>query len=95
MTVFILDNATVAMTGGQEVFATGDTLIRIMQAFGVNPDHIFKIEPRQAIRSLGRYMCRRTAQQQTRMPATEMPAEFALSSASAANRNPDALARTE
>ena len=29
MTVIILDNATVAMTGGQEVFATGDKLARI------------------------------------------------------------------
>ena len=45
MTVFILDNATVAMTGGQEVFATGDVLVRIIRALGVNPDHVVKIEP--------------------------------------------------
>lgn len=45
MTVFILDNATVAMTGGQDVFATGDHLIRIVCALGVDPDHVVKIEP--------------------------------------------------
>jgi indolepyruvate ferredoxin oxidoreductase alpha subunit len=45
MTVIILDNATVAMTGGQEVFATGDKLVRIVQALGVHPDHVVKMEP--------------------------------------------------
>ena len=45
MTVIILDNATVAMTGGQEIFATGDKLARIVQALGVSTEHIVKMEP--------------------------------------------------
>ncbi len=45
MTVFILDNATVAMTGGQEVFTTGDDLLRLVHALGVHPDHVVSIEP--------------------------------------------------
>jgi indolepyruvate ferredoxin oxidoreductase alpha subunit len=45
MTVVILDNATVAMTGGQEIFATGKALADIVQALGVDPHHIQQIEP--------------------------------------------------
>lgn len=45
MTVVILDNALVAMTGGQEVFATGDDLMRIIRGLGVNEDHLIRIEP--------------------------------------------------
>jgi indolepyruvate ferredoxin oxidoreductase alpha subunit len=45
MTVVILDNAIVAMTGGQEVFATGDDLIRIVRGLGVNEEHLVRIEP--------------------------------------------------
>jgi indolepyruvate ferredoxin oxidoreductase alpha subunit len=45
MTVVILDNATVAMTGGQEIFATGKAIADIVKALGVNPDHLQQIEP--------------------------------------------------
>jgi indolepyruvate ferredoxin oxidoreductase alpha subunit len=45
MTVIILDNAAVAMTGGQEVFTTGDGLVRLVQALGVSPEHVVKIDP--------------------------------------------------
>ncbi|HUU86000.1 MAG TPA: thiamine pyrophosphate-dependent enzyme [Phycisphaerae bacterium] len=45
MTVFILDNATVAMTGTQETLASGDELVRLVAGLGVNPDHIKVIEP--------------------------------------------------
>jgi indolepyruvate ferredoxin oxidoreductase alpha subunit len=45
MTVFILDNATVAMTGTQESMASGDRLIGILQGLGVDPDHLHVIEP--------------------------------------------------
>jgi len=45
MTVFILDNATVAMTGGQETLATGEQLVRLVVGLGVNPDHVQVIEP--------------------------------------------------
>lgn len=58
MTVVILDNALVAMTGGQEVFATGDELIRVIRGLGVPEDHIVRLkatpgaleENREAIR---------------------------------------------
>jgi indolepyruvate ferredoxin oxidoreductase alpha subunit len=45
-TLIILDNALVAMTGGQESFATGDDFVRIAVALGVDPHHVHKIEPR-------------------------------------------------
>jgi len=45
MTVIILDNATVAMTGGQPSFATGETLLRIIEGFEVSKDHIRVIIP--------------------------------------------------
>lgn len=45
MTVVILDNALVAMTGGQRVFATGDDLARIILGLGVNPEHFVRLEP--------------------------------------------------
>ncbi|MBN1222653.1 MAG: indolepyruvate ferredoxin oxidoreductase, partial [Candidatus Aminicenantes bacterium] len=45
MTVLILDNATVAMTGGQPTFATGDKLVRIIEGLGVPGEHIRKILP--------------------------------------------------
>jgi indolepyruvate ferredoxin oxidoreductase, alpha subunit len=45
MTVVILDNALVAMTGGQEVYVTGDDLARIILGLGVNPQHLVRIQP--------------------------------------------------
>jgi indolepyruvate ferredoxin oxidoreductase alpha subunit len=45
MTVFILDNATVGMTGGQEVFATGESLVNVVKGLGVDPEHIVTIVP--------------------------------------------------
>jgi indolepyruvate ferredoxin oxidoreductase alpha subunit len=45
MTVFILDNATVAMTGAQESFATGERLLEILRGLGVPPEHLHVIEP--------------------------------------------------
>jgi indolepyruvate ferredoxin oxidoreductase alpha subunit len=45
MTVFILDNATVAMTGTQESMASGDRLISVLHGLGVDPDHLHVIEP--------------------------------------------------
>ncbi|NOX59312.1 MAG: indolepyruvate ferredoxin oxidoreductase [Planctomycetes bacterium] len=44
MTVVILDNALVAMTGGQEAFATGDDLVRIVRGLGVSDDHIVTLK---------------------------------------------------
>jgi indolepyruvate ferredoxin oxidoreductase alpha subunit len=40
MTVFILDNATVAMTGGQPTFASGEALPRMIEGLGVEKEHI-------------------------------------------------------
>ncbi|HNQ22006.1 MAG TPA: thiamine pyrophosphate-dependent enzyme [Phycisphaerae bacterium] len=45
MTVVILDNATVGMTGGQEVFVTGDAFVDLLKGLGVREDQIVRIEP--------------------------------------------------
>jgi indolepyruvate ferredoxin oxidoreductase alpha subunit len=45
MTVFILDNSTVAMTGGQPTFATGEKLQRLIEGVGVATEHIRTITP--------------------------------------------------
>lgn len=45
MTVFILDNATVAMTGGQESMAAGQQLIDLLRGLGVKPDQMHLLEP--------------------------------------------------
>jgi indolepyruvate ferredoxin oxidoreductase alpha subunit len=45
MTVVILDNGTVAMTGGQPSYASGDRLLRIVEGLGVPGDHIRVVEP--------------------------------------------------
>jgi indolepyruvate ferredoxin oxidoreductase alpha subunit len=45
MTVVIMDNASVAMTGGQKGLVTGDALIRLLRGLGVDARHIVGIEP--------------------------------------------------
>lgn len=45
MTVFILDNAGVAMTGGQDSMATGAELIELILGLGVKREHLHVIEP--------------------------------------------------
>ena len=45
MTLFILDNGTVAMTGGQPSFASGERLLRMIEGLGVAKEHIRTIEP--------------------------------------------------
>jgi indolepyruvate ferredoxin oxidoreductase alpha subunit len=45
ITVFILDNGTVAMTGTQESMATGEALLRILRGLGVREEHLHVIEP--------------------------------------------------
>jgi indolepyruvate ferredoxin oxidoreductase alpha subunit len=45
MTVFVLDNSTVAMTGGQPSFASGERLLRMIEGVGVAKEHIRVIEP--------------------------------------------------
>ena len=45
MTVFILDNATVAMTGGQPTMVAGEELIELLSGLGVNENHLHVIEP--------------------------------------------------
>ena len=45
MTVIILDNATVGMTGGQEVFVTGEGFLRLLKGLGVNEEHLILFEP--------------------------------------------------
>lgn len=45
ITIFILDNATVGMTGAQESMSCGERLIDIVRGLGVDPDHLHVIEP--------------------------------------------------
>lgn len=45
MTLFILDNSTVAMTGTQLTMATGDALYNVVKGLGVPEDHIKIITP--------------------------------------------------
>jgi indolepyruvate ferredoxin oxidoreductase alpha subunit len=45
MTVFILDNATVAMTGGQPTFLSGEKLARVIEGMGIAKEHIRTIVP--------------------------------------------------
>jgi indolepyruvate ferredoxin oxidoreductase alpha subunit len=45
VTVFILDNATVAMTGGQVTMAHGQSLIDLLLGLGVRKEHLHVIEP--------------------------------------------------
>lgn len=45
MTVFVLDNAIVAMTGGQATMACGDQLLDLLKGLGAKPEQIQIIEP--------------------------------------------------
>ncbi len=45
MTVFLLDNATVAMTGGQATLAAGEELVELLKGLGVDQNHLQLIEP--------------------------------------------------
>lgn len=45
MTLIILDNGTVAMTGGQPSYASGERLLRMIEGLGVPREHIRVIEP--------------------------------------------------
>jgi indolepyruvate ferredoxin oxidoreductase alpha subunit len=45
ITVFILDNSTVAMTGMQETMAAGDRLIELLRGLGVPEEHLHVLEP--------------------------------------------------
>lgn len=59
MTVVILDNATVAMTGSQETMATGAQLVAILKGLGVDERHLHVFNPtprnhREFVELLGR-----------------------------------------
>ncbi|MCX7974788.1 MAG: thiamine pyrophosphate-dependent enzyme [Candidatus Aminicenantes bacterium] len=45
MTVIILDNGTVAMTGGQKSYASGNFLLKMIEGLGVKREHLRVIEP--------------------------------------------------
>ncbi|MFH2204764.1 MAG: thiamine pyrophosphate-dependent enzyme [Elusimicrobiota bacterium] len=45
MTLIILDNGTVAMTGGQESAATGEALVSMVKGLGADPRHVRLIDP--------------------------------------------------
>jgi indolepyruvate ferredoxin oxidoreductase, alpha subunit len=50
MTVLILDNGTVAMTGGQPTAVPPGRIEAIVQGIGVEPDHIVTLSPSKANR---------------------------------------------
>lgn len=45
MTVFILDNGTTGMTGGQDTLACGEALVDLVRGLGVDHQHLHVIEP--------------------------------------------------
>lgn len=45
ITVFVLDNATVAMTGGQTTMAIGEPLIELILGLGAAKEHVHVIDP--------------------------------------------------
>jgi indolepyruvate ferredoxin oxidoreductase alpha subunit len=45
MSVFILDNRVVAMTGGQPTMIKGEDFTRLIVGLGVSPEHVHVIEP--------------------------------------------------
>jgi indolepyruvate ferredoxin oxidoreductase alpha subunit len=45
MTVFILDNGTVAMTGAQDSMTSGERLLNVLRGLGVGDEHLHVIEP--------------------------------------------------
>jgi indolepyruvate ferredoxin oxidoreductase alpha subunit len=45
MTVVILDNGTVAMTGAQDSMTTGENLLRVLRGLGVKEEHLVVIDP--------------------------------------------------
>lgn len=45
ITVVLLDNAAVAMTGGQDGLVTGDQFLRLLRGLGVDPRHLVRIDP--------------------------------------------------
>ncbi|MCL2070225.1 MAG: thiamine pyrophosphate-dependent enzyme [Treponema sp.] len=45
MTVIILDNSVVAMTGCQETIVPSDQLAALIKGLGVNPEHVLELEP--------------------------------------------------
>ena len=46
ITVFVLDNATTAMTGAQDSFTCGARLDEVIRGLGVDPAHVHVLDPR-------------------------------------------------
>lgn len=46
ITVFVLDNATTAMTGAQDSFTCGERLDEVIRGVGVDPAHVHVLDPR-------------------------------------------------
>ena len=63
MTLVVLDNALVAMTGGQDVLATGEDLIRIIRGLGVPDDRILRLKPVPAEHNKNIELIRRAMEQ--------------------------------
>jgi indolepyruvate ferredoxin oxidoreductase alpha subunit len=59
MTVLILDNSTVAMTGGQPTATTSERISGIVEGLGVDPDHIVTLKPTHSAAESNADMLRR------------------------------------
>lgn len=59
MTVIIADNGVVAMTGGQNSYATGDALPEMVKGLGVAPDHVRVMTPLPAYHAANVEMLKR------------------------------------
>lgn len=46
MTLFVMDNATVGMTGGQDSMACGERLVSVLRGLGVEESHLHVMDPR-------------------------------------------------
>jgi indolepyruvate ferredoxin oxidoreductase alpha subunit len=49
MTIIILDNSSVAMTGCQPTMVSSDNLLRLIIGCGANPDHVLKLEAKKQL----------------------------------------------
>ena len=49
MTIIILDNSSVAMTGCQPTMIKSDNLLRLIIGCGANPDHVLKLEAKKQL----------------------------------------------
>jgi indolepyruvate ferredoxin oxidoreductase alpha subunit len=97
MTVVIMDNSGVAMTGGQDGFVTGEQFIRLLRGLGVDAHHIVQIDPVPKTRALNLELFRKEVEHLglsviiASRPCIHMKRRAASSSHAMAERKPAEL----